>query len=341
MTSIKVKVAGTALMTAVLLTGSQWGNVSTAQAASNALPVKATLSQMYDIGPDRLYFDPATGYLQIDGQNVLKPFVKNGVSYASSSEIAQAAVKANKQEPLNFVLIHGSWSDASFWDKTVVELKRNGHAAYAPEYAGHGKQYDPKVAHEAIVESIVNDIKAKKLTHIVLVGHSFGGSIIQKVAEQIPDRIDRLVFFDAFVPLDGQSVADQLPPELQGAFGQLIEASGNNTIPMPYPLFRDGFVNLASDSLAKQIYQSAKPEPATPLLQKLDLKKFYNLHIPKSYLYLTSDMVAPQGEKYSFHPAQSSHLGQFRLITGDGDHMSTAYSKPAYLEKKLYEAARK
>ncbi|MZQ86338.1 alpha/beta fold hydrolase [Paenibacillus sp. 5J-6] len=308
--------------------------------ASSSLPVKATLANVFHISPDRIYFDQTTGFLQIDGQNAFKPTINNGVSYASSDVIAEAAAEATKQQPMTFVLIHGSWADASFWDKTVAELKSKGHAAYAPEYAGHGKLYDPNVTHEAIVESVVNYIKSNHLTNIVLVGHSFGGSIIQKVAEQVPDQIHRLVFFDAFVPLDGQSVAEQLPPELQGAFGELVKGSGNNTIPMPYPLFRDGFVNTASETLAKQIYQSAKPEPATPLLQKLDLKKFYTLNIPKSYLYFTSDMAAPQGDTYGFHPAQSRHLGQFRLITGEGDHMSAAYAKPAYLEEKLYEAAR-
>ncbi|NBD27265.1 alpha/beta fold hydrolase [Paenibacillus sp. T1] len=241
---------------------------------------------------------------------------------------------------MTFVLVHGSWTDASFWSKTVAELKRKGHAAYAPEYAGHGSLYKPDVTHEQIVQSVVDYITSKNLKDIVLVGHSFGGSVIQKVAERIPDRIHRLVFFDAFVPLDGQSVADQFPAELQDAFAQLIQASGNNTIPMPYPLFRDGFVNTASDGLAKQIYQSAKPEPAAPLLEKLDLKKFYALNLPKSYLYFTSDTAAPQGDKYGFNPAQSGHLGQFRLITGNGDHMTTAYAQPAYLANKLYEAAR-
>ncbi|WP_408976175.1 alpha/beta fold hydrolase [Paenibacillus jiagnxiensis] len=85
------------------------------------------------------------------------------------------------------------------------------------------------VTHEQIVQSVVNVINSNKLDNIVLVGHSFGGTVIQKVAEQIPDRIHRLVFFDAFVPLDGQSLVDQAPPALQTAFEQLKEASGNNT----------------------------------------------------------------------------------------------------------------
>ncbi|MCM3626163.1 alpha/beta hydrolase [Paenibacillus glycanilyticus] len=344
MMKMNKKWVGAALAATILVGGAQLGTSSFVQArdaSSSLVPVNTTLSSKYQIAPERLYYDSSTGYLQIDGQNAFKPKLQNGLFYANSGTIAEAAAKANKQEAMTFVLVHGSWADASFWDKTAAELRRKGHTVYAPEYAGHGKLYDPAVKHEDIVKSVTDYMASKNLKNIVLVGHSFGGTVIQKVAEQMPDRISRLVFFDAFVPLDGQSVSDQFPPELQKAFGQLAEASGNGTINLPYPIFREGFVNTASDSLAKSIYKNAKPEPATPLVQKLDLKKFYSLNIPKSYLYLNSDNVTPQGEKYGFHPAQSSHLDQFRLVVGEGDHMTTAYAQPGYLAQKLYEAARK
>ncbi|MDR6550997.1 alpha/beta hydrolase [Paenibacillus qinlingensis] len=284
-----------------------------------------------------------TGCTQSDDKNTvkIKSQNQNGVSYTNANTISGLAANTNKEDPLTFVLVHGSWADANFWSNTAAELKKQGHTVYVPEYAGHGTLYNPSVKHEDIVKSVVDYITSKKLKNFVLVGHSFGGTVIQKVAEQVPDRINRLVFFDAFVPLDGQSLSDQLPPELQKVFGQLAEASGNGTITMPFTFFREGFVNTASESLAKSIYKNAKPEPATPLVQKLDLKKFYGLNIPKSYLFLTSDTVTPQGDKYGFHPAQSSHLGQFRLILGEGDHMTTAYEQPGYLAQKLYQAARK
>ncbi|WP_229521927.1 alpha/beta fold hydrolase [Paenibacillus monticola] len=336
---MKKKLTATVLTGIVLLAGMQLGSGATANAADSSLPVIQTLSTQYDISPNRVFYNASTRYIQIDGEDVLKPnTIKNGRAYAPSESIAAAVAKAQTQQPLTFVLIHGAWADASFWDKTAAELRKAGHTVYAPEYAGHGTLYDPNVTHEQIVTSVVDYIKSKKLTNIVLVGHSFGGTIIQKVAEQIPERIHRLVFFDAFVPLDGQSVVDQAPG-LEAGFGHLREASGNNTLPLPFSMFRDSFVNTASLSLAKEIYQNAKPEPAGPLFEKLDLKTFYTLELPKSYLYLTSDTALPQGS-YGWNPTQASHLGQFRLITGEGDHMTTAFAAPKYLEEKLYEASR-
>src|SRR6187402_3480394 len=59
--------------------------------------------------------------------------------------------------------------------------------------------------------SIVNYIADNDLRDFVLVGHSYGGTIIAKVAEAVPDRIERLVFWSAFVLLDGQSLLDETP----------------------------------------------------------------------------------------------------------------------------------
>ncbi|NBD23005.1 alpha/beta fold hydrolase [Paenibacillus sp. T1] len=282
-----------------------------------------------------------TGCAQSNNRNAANNDVQKSAAYSDSKPIIEAAATPSGQERLTFVLVHGSWADASYWNNTAAALRKAGHTVYVPEYAGHGKLYNPSVKHEAIVKSVTDYMTSKKLKNVVLVGHSFGGTVIQKVAEQVPDRIARLVFFDAFVPLDGQSVSDQFPPELQKVFGQLAETSGNGTIKLPFSSFREGFVNTASYALAQTIYKSAKPEPAAPLVQKLDLKKFYSLNIPKSYLFLTSDTVTPQGERYGFHPAQSSHLGQFRLTVGEGDHMTTAYAQPDYLARKLVEAGRK
>jgi pimeloyl-ACP methyl ester carboxylesterase len=51
------------------------------------------------------------------------------------------------------------------------------------------------------------------LTEIVLVGHSYGATIISKVVEAIPEHIRRLVFWSGLIANDGESVMDLFPPE--------------------------------------------------------------------------------------------------------------------------------
>ncbi|MDM5154574.1 alpha/beta fold hydrolase [Bacillus sp. DX1.1] len=253
---------------------------------------------------------------------------------------AKAEIDVERQKPITFVLIHGAWGDSSYWDKTANELKQMGHKVHTPNLPGHGKDKNKSVKHTDYVKSVVNYVKERNLKDFVLVGHSFGGTVISKVAEQIPDRIKRLVFMDAFVLADGNSVADEIPAEGKQLWTELTKKSKDHAIQLPFPIWRETFMNNADLSLAKKIYETVTPEPAGPLFEKLNLSKFYKSNIPKSYFYLTEDIAVPQGEQYSWHPHMSSRLGLFRLVTTQGDHMTMFHVKPAIVAKKLVEAGR-
>jgi len=76
------------------------------------------------------------------------------------------------------------------------------------------------------MHTIVDYIVDKDLRYRPL-GHSFGGTIIAKVAEAIGNCIRRLIFLDAFVLNDGESLRDSLPPHYQALFDSLAK---NRTI---------------------------------------------------------------------------------------------------------------
>jgi pimeloyl-ACP methyl ester carboxylesterase len=62
---------------------------------------------------------------------------------------------------------------------------------------------------------------------VILVGHSYAGMIISGVVEANADCVQRLVFLDAFIPEDGQSVLDLLPPEIGAHFRNVAREHGN------------------------------------------------------------------------------------------------------------------
>ncbi len=225
-----------------------------------------------------------TGIHQFQGSYY--PYMPGGYYYTPYGE----NYRLPAQQRLTFVLVHGSWADASFWDRVAAVLKSKGHIVYTPEYAGHGKDPNKNVTHAMITTSVVDFITQLNLHDIILVGHSFGGTVIQKVAEQVPDRIKRLVFWDAFVLKDGESAADEFPPQTRQVFEQLRADSPDDTIMLPFPVFRDLFVNTATLEEAKEMYAGVTPEPAKPLFEKLDLKVFYTLATPKSYVYFYQTM---------------------------------------------------
>src|SRR3974390_3402763 len=97
-----------------------------------------------------------------------------------------------------FVMIHGSWHGGWAWQEVVRHLSKKGHIAEAPTLPGHGPRAKRSgIAHEDCVRGVVAYIQQHRLENVVLVGHSFGGSVIQKVTEELPNRIERAVFLDA------------------------------------------------------------------------------------------------------------------------------------------------
>lgn len=84
----------------------------------------------------------------------------------------------------------------------------------APSLTGHGDTahlLSREVGLDTHVDDIVRLIIEEDLTEVVVVGHSYAGLVISSAANQIPDRIARLVYLDAMVPEDGESAADVLP----------------------------------------------------------------------------------------------------------------------------------
>ncbi len=237
-----------------------------------------------------------------------------------------------------FVLVHGSWHDGSAWDPVIAHLEAKGHQAFGPTIAGHGKGVNKNVDHAKCTQSITDFIIKKNLQDIVLVGHSFGGTIISQAAPSISARIRRLVFWNAFVCNDGNSLMDEVPPHYRRLFSSLVEGSDDHTVTLPFPIWRDGFINDADSSLAATAYEQLSPEPFQPFLDKLNTKPFQALETPKSFLNCTEDIALPPGE-WGWHPRMSGRLGLYRLVQMPGSH-EVIFTNPIGLANKIIEAGR-
>jgi len=132
-----------------------------------------------------------------------------------------------------------------------------------------------------------------------------------KVAEAIGNCIRRLIFLDAFVLNDGESLRDSLPPHHQALFDSLARESDDHTLVMPFELWRE-VLNDADLELARSSYARLSPEPYQPWIDKLDLKQFYSLPIPKSYLYCTEDNVSLKASGVGIRECLTAWL--FRLV---------------------------
>jgi pimeloyl-ACP methyl ester carboxylesterase len=240
-----------------------------------------------------------------------------------------------------FVLVHGSWQAGWCWAGVQDHLEQAGYCSVAPDLPGHSPDDDRRaVAHDDYVDTVLAALQTDVDGPVVLVGHSFGGSVVSRVAERLPERCHSLIYMDAFVPLDGECVADILPPPFVDMLAQLSAASPDGSVALPFEAFHQGFANTLDEATARVIFERFTPEPYRPIFDRLELPTFVHLGLPATYITLRDDRAMPPG---LFRPGQSSRLRSARVIELEGDHeaMLTAPGRVAGALLEATEAVRR
>jgi pimeloyl-ACP methyl ester carboxylesterase len=113
-----------------------------------------------------------------------------------------------------FLVCHGAWSAGWAWKKMHPLMAAAGHRLVTPTCTGLGEREhlaNPSIDLETHIEDVINVIKYEDLRDVVLIGHSYGGMVATGVADRARDRIAQLIYLDAFVPEEEQSLLDLLP----------------------------------------------------------------------------------------------------------------------------------
>ncbi|MBC8161184.1 MAG: alpha/beta hydrolase [Roseiflexaceae bacterium] len=136
-----------------------------------------------------------------------------------------------------FVLVHGFWIGGWAWRDVAIPLRAAGHDVYAVTLTGLGERVHlagPQVDLETHIDDVVNLITYEQLHDVVLVGHSYAGTVITGVADRMPERIARLVYVDTAPLPDGVAQIDFNPPEVRKAQEQQVAAQGEGwRLPLP------------------------------------------------------------------------------------------------------------
>lgn len=102
---------------------------------------------------------------------------------------------------LSYVFLHPARRAAWCWDKVVSLMQGWGRAAYAIDCPGHGSRLQEMrdVTLTDYPKAVVEFIKQRGLSNVVLVGNSTGALICQLTAQEIPERIAHLIWYMAFL----------------------------------------------------------------------------------------------------------------------------------------------
>jgi pimeloyl-ACP methyl ester carboxylesterase len=214
-----------------------------------------------------------------------------------------------------FVLVHGGHAGGWQWREVAAGLEAAGHTALRPTLTGLGERAHlagPGVGLDTHLRDVLNVLAYEELHEVILAGHSYGGLVITGVAERAPERLRHLVYLDAFVPRDGESLRDLLAAALGPAAVAQVEAQvrgagGGWRLPRP-PADSDGAPN-----------PRATDQPYATFTQPVAVRSPAAAALPRTYVLCTE---RPPG--WPFAPvlaaaaarARASGWGYHELPTG-------------------------
>ncbi|MFG2039388.1 alpha/beta fold hydrolase [Dactylosporangium sp. NPDC048998] len=230
------------------------------------------------------------------------------------------------------VLVHGAWADTSSWSEEVSRLQREGYPVRAVANPLRGLTGDA-----ADVADFLKTLSGP----VVLVGHSYGGSVITNAAAGDP-HVKALVYVDAAAPAVGETTA-----QLSGATSALGAAPDTLYDVVPFSAARIGDADLYLKQ--KVFLQSFGPDLPAPAAQRLwasqrpAAKSAFTTPstaaawktIPSWYVIGSADrIITPQSQTFMAQRAKA-HV---RTVPG-GSHL-TLISHPGPVTDQILAAAR-
>lgn len=131
-----------------------------------------------------------------------------------------------------FILIAGGWQGGWVYQEVADLLTTEGHRALTFTLSGLGDVPASTANLDTHIGEVVDVIKAQR-DDVILVGQSYGGMVVSGVADAEPSRIRALVYVDAYVPDNGDSVWSLTTPRFRDMFIAGAKADGLNCMPPP------------------------------------------------------------------------------------------------------------
>ncbi|CAD5264558.1 Alpha/beta hydrolase family protein [Bosea sp. 62] len=129
-----------------------------------------------------------------------------------------------------FILIAGGWQGGWVYEKVADLLAARGHKALPITLSGLGDRPAPAANLDTHIKELVDVVRAER-DEVVLVGQSYGGMVVSGAADAAPSRIRALVYVDAYVPDDGDSLWSLTTPRFRDVFIEGAKADGLSCAP--------------------------------------------------------------------------------------------------------------
>ena len=183
-----------------------------------------------------------------------------------------------------YVLVHGGFFGGWCWKTVAASLRALGHTVYTPTLTGLGERSHLLAARptlETFIEDVAQVLRYEDLEDVILVGHSFSGSVVSALADRMPETLRHLVYLDAQLLLSGESPASGAPSASIDRYRQrAIETIHGPVIP-PFDPQTFGIID---PDVAAWIKTKPTPHPFQTYFDELALKNPLGNDVPATYI---------------------------------------------------------
>jgi len=214
-----------------------------------------------------------------------------------------------------FLLVHGAWHGGWCWRRVTPLLRNAGHEVFVPTLTGLGERAhlaNPSINVTSHAQDILGVLKYEDLKDVILVGHSYAGMVITAVAEREAQRLKHLVYLDAFVPQDGESLSSFIPAEFMEPIKTKTELEGDGWRMSPLPMEAFGVFEPAD---VEWVGANLTPHPFKTQTETLHLSSEVAAKLPRTYIYCSNPPMGfferfatrAQHEGWNYHELRTGH----------------------------------
>ena len=210
-----------------------------------------------------------------------------------------------------YVLVHGAWHGSWCWEKVASLLKQTGHQVETLDLPGHGQDKTPlgEITLAAYTKRVCETVDAQA-EPVILVGHSMGGIVITQVAEERPEKIQRLVYLAAFLVQNGESLFQVAQTDSESlVLPNLMVNEEQGSVPFKEgaPL-KDMFYGDCADEDVARATSLLVPQALAPMGTPVRITAEHFGRVPRVYIECLRDRaISPSIQKrmYTATPCQT------------------------------------